>query len=462
MRRTIVALVPIFGLVALAACSTDQGTSPRSITSQQALASGGPPAPSCNFSNMTKAARTYLSSTDPVLDSINAMQSDYTKNGGAVAATPHGWDIFRLIAKERLTSSQGGSAASGATLVSQVFLCMADLTTSPTTIPMPVPSDFTTAGHDSLALSVGIFEVRSGNDLTGKDGAALAIYKSTPTSPRSATPPGWGVEATTTTAWPTGPFLVYSYPTNLTAVSFVSSATKIDGAYDGFEMGRIPASTPISGLLVGVCYSPVTGTTVANRLTHDNNQIFVNVQPDFCPATVASLNSTSFFLSMAQRAAKWLSPKPAYAQGGDSFLGIGGLPDGWSPFTAGALVGTSIQPSFDKQPVNVNAFALDSVIVHVTDNRVAVPGVAIALSIANNSGAPAGAVFIDGVSLGTTDSNGLTSTTTTPGGTTDKNGLVTIYFSVGKAGGYTVTAGGKLDVVQTSSATSKLFNIKNQ
>jgi hypothetical protein len=100
--------------------------------------------------------------------------------------------------------------------------------------------------------------------------------------------------------------------------------------------------------------------------------------------------------------------------------------------------------------------------VRVTDNRVAVPGVAIALSIANNSGAPAGAVFIDGVSLGTTDSNGLTSTTKTPGGTTDKNGLVTIYFSVGKAGGYTVTAGGKLDVVQTSSATSKLFNIKNQ
>jgi hypothetical protein len=457
MRRTIVALVPIVGLIALAACSTDQGTSPRSIISQQALASGGPPAPSCSFNNMTKAARNYLSSTDPVLDAINLMQSAYnTNNGGAVAATPRGWDVLRLIAQERLTSHQGGSAAQGAILVGQVFLCMADLTTSPATIPMPVPPDFTTAGHDSLALSVGIFEVRAaGDDATGA-GAALAIYKATPTSARSATPPGWGVEPNPTAAppsWPTGPFLVYSYPTNLIG-AFVSSATPIDFNYNAFEMGKIPASTPVSGLLVGVCYSSVTGTTVANRLTHSNSQIFTNVQPTFCPATVASLNSSSFFLSMVQRAARWLSPSLAYAQQ-DAFF-IGGLPDGWSPFTAGALVGTSIQPSFNKQPANTVVGAADSVTVLVTVNSVPVPSVAIVLTIANNSGSPAGAIFVS-APIGTTG----TFTSTTPGGTTDDKGLVKIYFSVGKAGGYTLTAAGNLDVVATSSATSKLFNVKN-
>jgi hypothetical protein len=48
-----------------------------------------------------------------------------------------------------------------------------------------------------------------------------------------------------------------------------------------------------------------------------------------------------------------------------------------------------------------------------------------------------------------------------PNGVTGADGTIKIYFSAGKAGGYTITANGVLESTNTQTVTSKLFNIKN-
>ncbi len=147
----------------------------------------------------------------------------------------------------------------------------------------------------SLILDAGVFEVRGGSgDATTSAAAYLSV------GGRTLAAPHWGVEPHPT--WPTdGHFLVYGYPT-LNPNTVIDPATNLNTngptTYNSFEIGTLPdshAKTPPVGaswgMLVGVCYNSVTGTTAANRLIHNNFELFDNTPPTFCSTPVASLES---------------------------------------------------------------------------------------------------------------------------------------------------------------------------
>jgi len=126
----------------------------------------------------------------------------------------------------------------------------------------------------------------------------------------------------------------------------------------------------------------------------------------------------------------------------------GGTPDGWSPFGTGALVGSSISLTFTTQPPpNTFADSTFSVVVQALISGQPVPGVDVTLQVDNNSGAPAGAVINGG---------------NNPTVTTNKFGNASFTISVGKAGGYTISASGLLTGVATQTQLSNFFNVKNK
>jgi hypothetical protein len=199
--------------------------------------------------------------------------------------------------------------------------------------------------------------------------------------------------------------------------------------------------------------------TNANRLIHAGS-IIPNESPSFCPALALAPNTnTTWLASLAHGLTSLIAPKPLFAKApmhlllDDEFTG-GGM-GGWSPMGFGAIPVASIVLSIPQggQPANSvasNAGTNDSVVVKATINNAGVPGVTITLTIAGNNGTPANAILYP-----QTPPQGL------PQGVTGADGTVKVYFSAGKAGGYTITAHGELEGINTQTVTSKLFNIKN-
>jgi hypothetical protein len=431
MRRSIVALLPVLGLVALGACSGGDRdtTAPRSISPKATVSASLTTAFSCDFSAMKTDARAFFaSSRDPVFTLISDMSSAY-KTGGASGATSKGLDILARVAQVRLTSAQGGTADAGGLFVNDVVGC--------TTLVPPTPDDFDAAA----ALGRGIFEVRGDAPAAP---AALA-YNATRGSSllTGAASPLWGVEGT----WPASPllptnnrYLVYGYP----------KGTSSDVRVTGFELGTLPTTVNVKGLTVGVCSAPVTSNgTTANLLVHSATNILLLQGTHFCVGHIAMGESPVG--AFARRLASLLSPRSLFAQ--SSFDGIGGLPDGWSPFTLGSYVGSDITLHFDVQPSNGTVNTNISPIVTVSATRAGglpVPPVVVTLAIYGNNGTPA---FIIN-NIATTTSDGVNSV-----------GIAkfdTLQFT--KAGGYTIIATGSVGgaPVGTQSVLSALFNIKNQ
>jgi hypothetical protein len=433
MRRTIVALVPIVGSLLFAACSDSRdATSPRSISASRNASPNSPPT-GCSFSTITGDANLYFPSRDAVFTMISDMKSLYqTRNGGAVAATPKGFDILARTADVRRQGLEIGDATAGGKFVSDLALCM-DLGS--------IPSKF----NPSAALLNGVFEVRGGStDLTGP---ALA-YNASPNTAATQASPLWGAEPKTgswvRTAATYGRYLVYGYPLGT------------DVTTSGFELGTLPAS--LSSFLastddafrVGLCIRPANSSlTAANRLVHlgaivtDPNSV-LQQGTHFCSGNVTSTGSTTWFASIMHRAASLFAPKPALAQ--FDFAGIGGLPDGWSPFNPNSIAGSNVVLTFGALPKNVRDSTQFTLVVHASSPGIAnVPGVSISLAVANNSGTPAQAVLIP------SDASAITQT----------NGDATFHIAIGKPGGYTLTATGNISGVLTAGFTSAVFNIKN-
>jgi hypothetical protein len=382
---------------------------------------------------MTKDAQVFFSDNkDPVFDAINLMQTAYKTS--PAGATPYGLDVLADVAAARFTTRQVPNS-DGGPLVIDVFIC--------TNL---ASFDLTSA---RAALSAGVFEVRGGN----------------PTAPAAlnepATNPRWGVEPRFVAGWPEATpaltpaqprYLLFGYPLGSAPTLGLPAA---DG-FTGFEVGtRSSAGTDVdkSQLRVGACILAGEGPS-ANRLIHANAIIF-NESPSFCQALVLAPNTnTTWLASLAHSLTSLIAPKPLFAKAPMHLLDgefTGGGMGGWSPMGFGAIPVASIVLSIPPggQPVNSvasNAGTNDSVVVKATINNAPVPGVTITLTIAGNNGTPANAILYPQPQ---------------PQGVTAADGTVKVYFSAGKAGGYTITAHGALENGTTQTVTSKLFNIKN-
>ena len=426
MRRSIVALVPILGLVALGACNSDRDTTaPRYIAPSQSISANLTLA--CSFNTMSQDAKNYFATQDPVFTMIGDMKTLYRTS--VAAATPKGFDILARVAAARTSGAEIGTATAGGTFVLDVVGCM-DVG--------PVPDKFTPAA----ALLAGVFEVR-GN--SGPTGPALAM-SSSPGVAATLASPLWGAEPAngdwTRAAATYGRYLVYGYPLGASVLT------------SGFELGTLPASlsgfvsTSTDAFRTGLCIAQAQGGTTANRLVHlgaivtDPNSV-LQQGTNFCVNHVVSTGSTTWLAGLMNRAASWLAPRRALAQPG--FDGIGGLPDGWSPFNPNGLQGSSITITITQQPANTRVGLVDPVTVNVSDNGLVVPGALVTLSVFGNNGVPANAVITSG------------------GGpiATDKNGNATFPMTIGKAGGYTLSVSGTLSGVPTGTVLSQMFNVKN-
>jgi hypothetical protein len=446
MRRSAVAVSAVVATaMVFVACSERDTTTPR-LPGAANFSATLTPATTCDFTQINKAANNYFTSKqDPVYTLIGNMKS---AGGGTAAATTIGWQILRQVAAERLSSATG-AGSDGAIFVNDVLRC--------TTYAFGAGADVDVGFTNNLALILdqGLFGVRGGaaDDPTRPAAAMVAG--------RNAAPPGWGVQPDPTGSgtWPTdrGTFLAYGYPT-VTAGLPITTATAINGTYNGFELGAVPFGISKAGMLVGICSSSVGGNT-ANRLTHvgsGGDEILVNVNPAaLCSFTAGSpplLGTQSWSKGAVQRLASLVLPKTAYAMM-DSSSEIGGLPSSWSPFNTAALLGSSIVLTYNPEPND----ALDAptgtepnsnihFVVTATVNGIVVPGVTINVSIFNNMGSPAGAIITSGATQLVTK----------------KDGTATFDITVGKPGGYFIAGVGSIGAATSPTQLSTQFHIKNQ
>ena len=472
MRRIPVAIITLVGSLVVAACSGRDTTAPRGIAPGLSSAATVPPGPAttCDFTAINKAAKSYFTSgADPVYDYLKSMANAY-KTSGAIAATPYGWSALGQVVSERLTAGTTDGSA-GSIFVVDVLRCMADLSTTPATVPLSIRGDFIT--NAALILNSGIFDIRTGGSSGGP-----ALGKVLASGVRAFGEPRWGVEATTgTTPWPgaTGlQYLVYGYP--LMASPLLTGAVEIDSnddrrstyvangvaPFNEFELGTLPYDLPRTGLRVGMCSSAADGGTVGevNRLVHSDNQILATNSPtQMCdPDLIAALATPSaWYASLFTHTVSLFVPQKLYAFEVDCSDCIGGLPSGWSPFSSGHLSATGVNIVIDTQPANTSISLTDSIVVRAlygTTGTVPVGGVRIdTITVSNNSGTPAGAIV--------TSTNTSTDPTKTQLFTKD-DGRAKIYFQLGKAGGYLITVYSSLDGQSLPPVTTALFNTKNQ
>lgn len=432
MHRIPVALLSIAGLATLAACGSESATtSPRDIAPRTHSAVV---VPACNFTNVSQAAKNYFPNKDTVFSMINDMKTTFNKSGRA-AATPKGFDILKRTEVVRGLGKEIAGGSVGGTFVVDLVGCMDVGTASPAFDP-------------GQALSSGIFAVRGD---VAADGAALA-YNAIANTAATQASPLWGVEPGPGNDWtrpladaPYGRYLVYGYP-------FTS-----DILTGGFELGSLPTTVGADAtnlFRVGVCVQPTQGSAV-ERLIH-GGLILTGVSStdqgtSFCQGNVTSAAGKSWYRSLASRVMSVIAPRAANAQFDDGF-GIGGLPDGWSPFTPNTIPATSVTLSFTTLPTNAVDSTNTTVVVHASASGFAnVPGVLVTISIAGNSGQPASAVLLPG-----TGANGTGFTVAT-----GKNGDATFVIQIGKSGGYTLKAAGNLGGLDTPGAISSIFNVKN-
>jgi hypothetical protein len=448
MRRSAVAVVPVVAALVFVACSgNDTGNSRSPITAPAERASTILPATGCDWEAMESAGHAYFSQrNDAAFTTLELMEAARKANNPALAKE-YGFTLLREVASKRLTTGTVASqTAAGAAFVIDVLRCTTYM--FPPTANPDVPQKF--LDNLVLILSQGIFEIRGG---TGDATISAAAYLSVG-GVKTLGAPVWGVQAygdpaAPTFTWPTnGHFVVYGYPI-LDQNVVISPATNINtngpGTYNSFELGTIPDGHPKTGLLVGVCFPSVTGTLAANRLIHQDNQLFDNTPPTLlCQTPLAALEPASWYARALSLAGSLFTPRTATAmQGSDAF--IGGLPDGWSPHSTAQIVGTSVGLAYTTQPVNTSVGVTVPVVVRAVTNGLGVPGVAVTISITNNHGVPAGATIVGG----------------DPTVHTNSQGYASFNIAVNKPGGYLFTASGEMSaVVGTNFVISNQIQVK--
>lgn len=432
MRRTPVALFALVVSLVVVACSTNDSTTspPRGVAPAPSRALLSLTCSNAVFSTMTQDAKAYFPAKDQVFDSIANMKKLFGTS--LAAATPTGFHILSRTADVRNGGSQIGSAAAGGKFVLDVVGCMSVGSVDDTFKP-------------DQALDKGVFEVKGNANAD----AALAKVASAGHAALNASPL-WGAEPNGVwTRTGQAQYLVYGYPLGASVTT------------SGFEMGTIPQSVSRAGIAgglanlfrVGLCIQPASGAS-ANRLIHAGAIVTGLLDPasnvdqgaSFCAGHLSSsVTNTTWLQRLASGALAVISPSRLFAQF-DGGLGIGGLPDGWSPIVPNSIPGASITLSFGGPISNTFADSLFTVVITAKDgSNHPVPGVAVAITVDNNSGVPAGAKVV-GDSTATTRANGEAS----------------FLLGVGKAGGFILAANGTLSGVPTQSKLSNQFQVQNK
>jgi hypothetical protein len=431
MRRPTVALIPIVVSLVLAACTGDRDTTaPRLIAPTKTVSATVLPA-TCSLETAEQIAPTYFPSGDAGIGLVDVMEDG---SSDPTTRNKNGFNVLARIAAVRHLPNHGPATAGGQ-LVLNVVACMS---------VGVVPDTFDPAA----SLAGGVFEVRGNTEgtLTNPVPAATAWNLSPGTAATPAVPL-WGVEPSGLWARSGAPrYLIYGYPLGADVVA------------SGFQLGSLPANLtspsfpdPASAFRVGLCIPQALGTTAANRIVHSNSIVTdltdVTLQgAKFCAPgyILGSLGTSSWLASLVNKATSLFTPRTLSAQDAGLF-GIGGLPDGWSPFTPSQLAGSSMVLAYVQQPTNenVNTDIVPTVTVSGRDGAFLLPGLRVTISITGNHGSP------DIISGNTA--------------TTDKFGVATFpHLQLNKAGGYTLTASGSLSGVVTNTTISKLFNVKNK
>ena len=458
MRRSYVALGPIAVALILSACVGDHDSASRVNAPDRALAAGNPNA--CDFSGMTKAARDYVGSQDVIVKTmIPAMQTAYN-SGGTAAATPKGLDILAQVAQVRLTAGQIGTNLDGANLVNAVISAKCS------DIQAGVSDATKLEFNAEAALAGGVFEVRGGASAL----AAVAFGPKTGGGRQQASPiwgitPATGCPLTSTPtpglcSWPAlstdqPRYLLTAYPTDVDLVSDTAAITSALGTgNNGFVVSMMPDITDKSAFLVGICISSTavdgSGQAVGANLGLHDGDLLGPTTSDVCKSSYpiqSMLESSTWYASLTRRAASLLAPSQLFAQdrsdGGD-WVG----PTGWSPVSFARITGQGISLKFVNMPKTATVGSYFELQVQASSSSRVVPGVLVSISLANNSGVPAGAVIIDG--------------SPATGTTLDETGIAHIKLRVNKAGGYTFFASGSLAGAPTNTTTStQVVNVKN-
>lgn len=465
MRRSSVALGSLAVALILSACGDRDSSASRLSAPGGSLAAGNPNAnPNlCDFGAMKSAARDYVGSQDVITKTlVGAMQTAYGNggNGSTAAATPKGLDILAEIAKARLTARQIGTNAQGAILVNAVV--------SPKCSDIQAGVSATTLGefNPEKALGGGVFEVRGG-------GTALAAVAFNPVAGggRVQADPKWGIIPATDCpvtndatnglcSWPAFSdaqprYLLTAYPTSVgLGTENPAITTALGAGNNGFVVGMMPDIPDKTKFLVGLCISPnaTDGTNIiGGNLGFHDNTLLAPSSSAVCstgyPTQVMLDRASTWYASLANRAASWLSPSPAWAQsrsGDGDWVG----PTGWSPVGFAVITGTGTSLKFTSVPKNGTVAQPFVLKVSATSaGNHPIPGVLITIDLANNSGSPAGAVILNPPAQGTTGPDGVAS----------------IAVSVNKAGGYTFLASGALRTAPTNTTVSTtILNVKNK
>jgi len=417
-----------FGLLIAAAgltvaCADTRRAGPTAIPHDAALAAN---ASACDFTGMRRGARSYLSSSDPILDILRALQ-DATRSGDQALAFDTGLSALARIAEAR-NAGITGAPSTGASLALGILTCIG-------ATPRPSLAELTGAlGTDANG---GVFQVLGGP--ADPAGAAVAANAS----------PRWGAEPQPGHTWITSAggtrFLLFAYRITFSTFTSEGPALLNPGSTDefgtAFDMQTIPASVLTHHPLVGVCVD----NTDRYRMQWTQN-ILALQQVEFCTtASASTARPASPVLAAARRALEWLAPKPLHAS---AFIvgGTGGLPSGFSPFGAVDVAAASIQLTIDPIPDGNRNTPVTITVRATSANGNPVDNVLIKLSVAGNNG------------LGSDGEYELLDVE----GPTTNGGVVTFVADIDKPGGFTVRADGYFNrnsALPTLSTISNRFNL---
>ena len=423
----------VLSIVAAAACTSDRAPSgiERSGEGLQSLAA------SCEATTLQGYAKTYFGSSNNAASADIRDLSDACKKGDQAAANVAVWavlgDVGAAAAARELVA---GAPAAGGALVNGVLAHLVGYGND-------TPANF------AAALGArGMFRLRpAGETTTGQRGGA----------------PDWRIRAN----WAANT-LVYGYP-----ITDATGGTVVSAANGKFELKALPAGqiTPTNKATIAYCApdANLTNNWVQHKPADSNDPTFAFLadQPTAVAAVCAELDvamapsRASMLLAAVDRAWSFIGPTDLFAQDKVKTGGVGGFGSDLSPHFL-ANLGQTVA-SYYRQPTGgavtagvVSGTEYVAVRVASANGNVGIPGAWVELTVANNSGTPAGAT----VSNGTANPPGCPAATACA--YTGQDGIA--YFPqlhVDKPGGYKLTARSTFDGYGASTVLSDLFQVQN-
>ena len=423
----------VLSIAAAAACTSDRA--PSGIEqSPEGLQSLVGTVASCDVNTLQSYAKDYFGSgNNPASSDIKDLASACRNNNQAAANAA----VFAVLDDVGAAAAARVAAATvGGSLVNGVIAFL----------PASYGND-TPANYAAALGARGMFRIRSGLATTGQRGGA----------------PDWRIKAT----WATGT-LVYGYP-----ISDDQGGTTVSAPNGKFEIKALPAGqiTPSNKALIAYC--DPTGSFTNNWIQHkkaDANDLtfafLAEAQTEreaVCgePNVAVAPSRAAMLLAAVDRAWSFVGPTELFAQDRVKTGGVGGFGSDLSPHFV-ANLGQTVS-EYLTQPTGgavtsgvVSGAGYVTVKVKSQNGSVGIPNAWVELTVANNSGTPAGAI----VSNGTANPPGCPAATACA--YTGQDGVAHFpQLHVNKPGGYKLTSRATFDGYGASTVISDLFQIQN-